>query len=651
MRYKITVVAALAVLAIALACPAADYYHLRDHVTTKSGYAASGVYVYIYTPNTTTPVTAYTDLAGSTAATFPLTTDSNGMFECYIADGNYDITHVHSGWNIDTTWDNYMVGIVTGVDSLGSVTCVDTLKGCSDDTLHIRASDGARHGVLQTNQLVLENAWGHDGDKAAITFGPYASGTDNINARIYLPYYGVFYMTRPGYNHRVPQMDGTTYTGHMSLGIGGTEGVATNWQFWEDVFLTWTHPRADSVAATGGRYLDRPVIEFGRRLTTDGGPPDAAYSGADTLRCDAYQSLNIRNDRGNRVRWKWGKAQGDTCVGVLAGPYGAPDYGIRLQTDLPDSNGTNGERTAVQIRWWMTPGSNEVENASSSFLTILEHDTENYVFTRDGLELRPSKEGSINKALKFYGTGGAYSKMKMQDDETNFALYAHNRLFRVYDYDGSDDARLKVAQVYTDTLKAKSDSTLYIHASDMKDNATLNVNRTACDTLKPRTGTTAYIRAADGQNDATLEVDNITLSGDVEVSGELKGARCLLGIGRALTDQTTDQWLRGNGDWGFSTNRGYVMNRAGSIVGATLLYSVDSITATPTFALEIRKNNTEVYEVSDTVTETGMASVYGTQARGIDVFAAGDLISALIDIDGTIQYDGFGGYIEVQFDD
>jgi len=302
MRHRILAGLVLAVLCIALPVFAGDYYHLRDHVTNTYGSALSGVYVYIYDPpnQTSTTATAYSDLAGSNIVTYPLTTDSNGMFECYIADGNYDINVVHSGHAIDDTWDNYMVGTTASVDSLAYV-AVDTLKGASDDTVHLRASDGARHGTLKVNNIMLENAFGHGDDRAAIRFGPKTSGTDNPNARVYLPYYGVFWMTRGGYDVRVPNLEwnsGTpVYSGHNTLGIGGTEGVATNWQFWEDVRLTWAHPRGDSTAATGGRYRERAVISFERRLAEgDGVVTNPAYaSPVDTLRCDAYQSLDITN--------------------------------------------------------------------------------------------------------------------------------------------------------------------------------------------------------------------------------------------------------------------------------------------------------------------------------------------------------------------
>ena len=106
----------LAVLLFCVPVYGADYFHMRDSVTSRNGSALSGVYVYVYVPNTVTPVTAYTDLAGTTAVSWPLVTDNDGMFDCYVAQGNYDILLVHSGYQIDTTWNNYMVG--SGSDTL-----------------------------------------------------------------------------------------------------------------------------------------------------------------------------------------------------------------------------------------------------------------------------------------------------------------------------------------------------------------------------------------------------------------------------------------------------------------------------------------------------------------------------------------------------
>lgn len=150
--------------------------------------------------------------------------------------------------------------------------------------------------------------------------------------------------------------------------------------------------------------------------------------------------------------------------------------------------------------------------------------------------------------------------------------------------------------------------------------------------------------------DATV-ADDLVVTDDVTISGELKGARCLLGCGNQVTNQTVDKYLKGAGGWSWSEVAGYCMNRAGSIVGVTMNYIVDSYSDTPTVECEVRVGDVVVYSVSETVDGTGSRSIYGTQARGTDTFSAGDIITAKIDVTGTIQYDYPGGYIEVVFDD
>ena len=145
--------------------------------------------------------------------------------------------------------------------------------------------------------------------------------------------------------------------------------------------------------------------------------------------------------------------------------------------------------------------------------------------------------------------------------------------------------------------------------------------------------------------------DDLVVTDDATISGELLGARCLLPIGGNISNATTDRFLKGGGASTFDNTYGYMMNRAGSIVGATFMYNVDSYTPVATVELEVRVNDSAVYELSDTLAATGAGDVYGTQARGTDTFSAGDFITALVDINGTVQYDTYGGYIEVQFDD
>ena len=151
--------------------------------------------------------------------------------------------------------------------------------------------------------------------------------------------------------------------------------------------------------------------------------------------------------------------------------------------------------------------------------------------------------------------------------------------------------------------------------------------------------------------DSLYVTDDLTVGDDFKVAGEFEGSRCLLAFGSQVTDQTADKNLKGAGGWSFDADNGYCMHRAGSIVGVTMNYNIDSYSDTPTMECEVNVGASVVYSVSETVDGTGARSIYGNQARGTDTFSAGDIIWTRVDITGTIQYDYPGGYIEVVFDD
>ena len=75
-----------------------------------------------------------------------------------------------------------------------------------------------------------------------------------------------------------------------------------------------------------------------------------------------------------------------------------------------------------------------------------------------------------------------------------------------------------------------------------------------------------------------------------------------------------------------SSTKGAVVLRAGSIIGYSLIYDVDSGTGIDdTVSLDIRKNGGVVWEVFlQVITAGNDKESYGTQARGTDTFAAGD---------------------------
>lgn len=97
----------------------------QNNVTGRNGDVVIGGSVLITLAGTSTPATIYSD-AGITPVTNPLTTDANGYFEFYAADGTYDIS-------------------VNGTEAYTAVPVVDALAGLAGrpTTSELAASGGA----------------------------------------------------------------------------------------------------------------------------------------------------------------------------------------------------------------------------------------------------------------------------------------------------------------------------------------------------------------------------------------------------------------------------------------------------------------------------------------------------------------------------
>ena len=372
----------LAVLLFCVPLYGADYYHLWDQVTTKSGYAVSGATVNVYNPNTEVNPTAYTDLAGDTPVSWPLTTDSGGMFECYLADGNYDINIVHSGWDISTTWDNYMVGAVTSAstDTLATltVTGVSTLGDAVGDTIKTRGNFW-----MKGNDIFRD--WANDA-----LWLYEVSGTRRLSAE----------------RDRI-------------LGIGGSV------QFEEDggVNIAIADVAHDG---TFDAYDDTAILQLAPR---------------DTSQDFVYQAVQFKNSRGDTNAWRWQNVHGSKN-----GDVGVVPYAFRFETDMPDSNGTNGDRAMMQLRWTFDDSAtvtNHIRSSASSWLTMLEHDSYHYAFYRDQLALR--SRNSEEKKLTIYGaSGGNNYTILTNDGSTATNLRCTAATLAILDYDESDDATVKV---------------------------------------------------------------------------------------------------------------------------------------------------------------------------------------------------------------
>jgi hypothetical protein len=67
-------------------------FHRIEHVLRSTGAAVQGAVVTVFQPGTTTEASIFSDAALSIPLANPLTTDANGRYAYYIADGLYDET-------------------------------------------------------------------------------------------------------------------------------------------------------------------------------------------------------------------------------------------------------------------------------------------------------------------------------------------------------------------------------------------------------------------------------------------------------------------------------------------------------------------------------------------------------------------------------
>ena len=156
-----------------------------------------------------------------------------------------------------------------------------------------------------------------------------------------------------------------------------------------------------------------------------------------------------------------------------------------------------------------------------------------------------------------------------------------------------------------------------------------------------------------GQDDFKIGAGStgvMSFAGDQDIDGEIEGDKLLLEFGHAT--RTTSQWLKVGGQITSSTTIGYAMPRAGSIVSVSCMFYVYSHSDTGTLRADIYHEGVVDYATgNESIAADGTYSVQIDQARGVDTFAAGDIISCqAVKVGGTFTYHPFV-VVEVVFDD
>lgn len=135
----------LAIIAILLFSFVGDALALtkyQDVVQDRAGNAVSGALVDVYLAGTTTSATLYTSASGAVATSNPATTDSNGSFSFFVADGLYDFTITKTGMTTQTKSSVVIVGNKPYIDisDYPSLTLAEAAAYAAGKTLYCASS-------------------------------------------------------------------------------------------------------------------------------------------------------------------------------------------------------------------------------------------------------------------------------------------------------------------------------------------------------------------------------------------------------------------------------------------------------------------------------------------------------------------------------
>lgn len=181
-------------------------------------------------------------------------------------------------------------------------------------------------------------------------------------------------------------------------------------------------------------------------------------------------------------------------------------------------------------------------------------------------------------------------------------------------------------------------------------------NRDVLHLRKGGSGTGDYIEFIENETIVAKITDGggAEFGGDVTIAGELKGARELIQFSKSGTinlSGSVSYFDFGNVET--SASKGWVAPRSGSIVGLSLMYDCTDFELLANIEIQVRKNGSIVFASTIPNTVDDDLKDYATQARGVDTFAAGDIITmTMAESSGTAEatFDDLIGSVEIVMD-
>lgn len=613
---------------------AALYYKYEDAVQTRFGQAIQGAEVYVYKANTRTEASVYSDIAGATEVTQPIETDEDGEFMFYVGAGIYDLVWSHSAWALSDSMLNLRFGVA------------DSATTMSVDDLDVDSLRVTYNAVVEDTVKTLVACGTKDANWSSYLFDGSTLPMDYMHSYYWMGRRWVG-MNDPTENSSIEKWhhgrrkpavmaQGTRY-GKLRLGGYNFHFGTLSIQMPEMMALSREHASYyDSAGTWTGQWDDRSILYF---------------SPIDTTQANSYTSMTLANDRGDSSRWLPKGVVGDPDNG-----WAAPEFGIRLQTDLPDSGSTTDlKRDAVQIRWWMSSGDHpdstsrrHIRNYRSAFLRCLEHNNPQYALERDALQMWAHE-------FTYYDTTIAdvwrEKKIQLNSDDTGGAnRYTSIQHYPAQHADGEEPSYLLVKVAGSKVLFRGSEVGAPYDVE-------LEYNLADIDSLYDSGG--ADIAGGLDVTGPVTTAGNVTF-GDATtdvttVTGEFGGAIVCLPFTRdetniVLPDSTKD-YLSGAG--GIPAQYAmFPLHTSGSLVGLAFRMNVDSYDPGATMTLVVNKNASAFDTLTVTPDTTGYITATESIARGDKTFAAGDGFGiAEYTVSDTMQIDRPHMTLFLQLDD
>ena len=144
---------------------------------------------------------------------------------------------------------------------------------------------------------------------------------------------------------------------------------------------------------------------------------------------------------------------------------------------------------------------------------------------------------------------------------------------------------------------------------------------------------------------------DVYISDDLEVDGEMLTSVAYFDGGKSGASPG-DRYLDFNNGTEMSATIGYRMPFDGSVTAVSAQFNVSVFTASGPFEIQVRINGSEVFSASMTISSTGNMGMTNSQARGIDTFSAGDVLTLFVDVQPELiaSIEKINAFAEVVFD-